>query len=327
MKRREFIAGTVALLGLPRYSHAQGKRRRLGFLAIGDGSGRALNQAELALLDGLRSHGWIDGKNLTIDYRFSYPPDRLAASVADLIALGPDVLIAAGPQAAVPLKSATATIPIVFVSVADPVQLGLVQSLSRPGGNVTGFSTMVPDDFFAKRLEILRELVPGASKIAVLLNPDNPMHRMYFAEQIPRAARMLGVALPVVEATTAEGLDAAFASAAAQHADAIVDAGDALTFVQAPRVIALAAKHHLPANYLFRHDAIGGGLVVYGPDFADLFRRAGGYVDKILNGAKPSDLPIERPIKFELVINIKTAKALGLTVPPSLLVRADEVIE
>ncbi len=327
MKRREFIAGTAALLGLPRYSHAQGKRRRLGFLAVGDGSGKALNKAELALLDGLRGHGWIDGKNLTIDYRFSQPPDRLEASVADLIAFSPDVLIAAGPQAAVPLKTATATIPIVFVFVADPVQLGLVQSLARPGGNMTGISSMVPDDFFAKRIEILRELVPGASKIAVLLNPDNPMHRAYFAEQIPRAAQRLGVALPVVEATTAEELDAAFASAAAQHADAIVDAGDALTFVEAPRVIALAAQHHLPANYLFRHDAFGGGLVVYGPDAADLFRRAGDYVDKIFKGAKPADLPVERPTKFELLINLRTAKALGLTVPPSLLALADEVIE
>jgi putative ABC transport system substrate-binding protein len=326
-RRREFIAGTAALLISPRYSRAQGKRRRLGFLAVGDGSGKALNQAERALPDALSRLGWIEGKNLIIEYRFSQPADRLAASVAELIALSPDVLVAAASQAAVALKSATATIPIVFVSVADAVQLGLVQSLSRPGGNITGLTTMVPDDFFAKRVEILRELVPGASKIAVLLNPDNPMQKVYFAEQIPRTARRLGVALPVVEATTADELDTAFASAAAQHADAIVDAGDALTFVQAPRVIALAAKYHLPANYLFRDDAIGGGLVVYGPDFADLFHRAGGYVDKILNGAKPSDLPIERPTKFELVINMKTAKTLGLTVPPSLLVRADEVIE
>ena len=327
MKRREFLAGTVALFVLPRYSRAQEKRRRLGFLAVGDGSGKVLNQAEQALPDALRSFGWIEGKNLIIEYRFSQPADRLAASVADLIALSPDVLIAAGPQAAVPLKSATATIPIVFVSVADPVQLGLVQSLSRPGGNVTGLSNMVPDDFFAKRLEVLRELVPGASKIAVLINPDNQMQRVYFAEQIPRVAQKIGVTLPVVEATTAEELDAAFASAAAQHADAIIDVGDALTFVQAPRIIALAAKHRLPANYLFRHDAFGGGLVVYGPDFVDLFRRAGDYVDKILKGSKPSDLPVERPAKFELIINLKTAKALGLTVPPSLLVRADEVIE
>jgi putative ABC transport system substrate-binding protein len=327
MKRREFIAGTAALLVSPRHSHAQRNPHRLGFLAIGDGSGKALNQAEQALPDALRSLGWTEGKNLFIDYRFSQPADRLSASATDLIALNPDVLVAAAPQAAVALKSATATIPIVFVSVADPVQLGLVQSLSRPGGNVTGFSTMVPDDFLAKRLEILRELVPGASKIAILINPDNPMHRAYFGDQIPRIARRLSVALPVVEATTAEGLDAAFASAAAQHADAIIDAGDALTFVQAPRVIALAAKHHLPANYLFRNYAIDGGLVVYGPNIADLFRRAGDYVDKILHGTRPSDLPVERPTRFELIVNMKTARALGLTVPPSVLVRADEVIE
>lgn len=326
MKRREFIAGTAALLVSPRRSWAQRARRRLGFLAVGDGSGQALNQAELAFLDALRSLGWIEGKNLVIEYRFSQPADRLAASVAELIALHPDLLIAPGPQAAIALKSATATIPIVFVGVADPVKLGLVQTLSRPGGNMTGLSTMVPDDFFAKRLEILRELVPGASKIALLVNPDNPMQRLYLAEEVPRIGRKLGVTLLPVEATTAEELDVAFASAAAQHADAIIDVGDPLTFVQAPRIIALAAKYRLPANYLFRHYA-NGGLSVYGADTADLFRRAGDYVDKILKGAKPSDLPVERPTKFELVINMKTANALGLTVPPSLLIRADEVIE
>ena len=152
------------------------------------------------------------------------------------------------------------------------------------------------------------------------------MHRLNFAEYLPRTARRLGVALPIVEASTAEELDAAFASAAAQHADGIVDVGDVLTVAEAPRVIALAAKYHLPANYLFRHYA-NGGLSVYGPDLADLFRRAGGYVDKIHKGTKPADLPVEQPTKFELVINMKTAKALGLTVPPSLLIRADEVIE
>ncbi|WP_341511513.1 ABC transporter substrate-binding protein [Bradyrhizobium sp. ISRA442] len=233
MKRREFIASTAALVVSSQHLRAQGKRHRLGFLAVGDGSGKTLNKAELAFLDGLRSYGWIEGKNLIIEYRFSQPADRLAASVTDLIALSPDVLVAPGPQAAKALKSATVTIPIVFVSVADPVRLGLVQSLSRPGGNMTGISTMVPDDFLEKRLEILRELVPGASKIALLVNPDNPMQRLYLAEgQIPRAAQRLGVALLTVEATKAEELDLAFASAAAQHADAIIDWGDALTFVR-----------------------------------------------------------------------------------------------
>ena len=328
MKRREFIAATAALLVSPRRSLAQGARRRLGFLAIGDGSGQALNQAELALFDGLRSHSWIDGRNLIVEYRFSLPADRLPASVADLIALSPDVLVVAGPRAAVALKSATTTIPIVFVAVADPVGLGVVQRLSRPGGNITGLATLVPEDFLGKRIEILRELVPGASKIALMINPGNPIHSLQFAdaEYLPRTARKLGVALQIVEATTAEELDVAFASAAAQHADGIVVLGDVLTFIEAPRVIALAAKYHLPANYLFRHYA-HGGLSVYGPDIADLYRRAGDYVDKILKGTKPSDLPVEQPTKFELVINMKTAKALGLTVPTSLLLRADEVIE
>jgi putative ABC transport system substrate-binding protein len=323
MKRRDFIAATAALLVSPRRSLAQGARRRIGFLAVGDGSGQAFNQAERVFLDGLRSRGWVDG-NLIIESRFSHPPDRLPASVADLIALNPDVLIAAGPQAALSLKSATATIPIVFVAVADPVRLGLVQSLSRPGGNITGITTNVPEDFLGKRLEILREFVPDASKIAILVNPNNPT--LYLVEETRRMARKLGIMLLTVEATTAEQLDVAFASAAAQNADAIIDFGDPLTYVEAPRIIALAAKHHLPANYLFRIYA-NGGLSVYGADTADLFRRAGGFVDRILKGTKPSDLAVEQPTKFELVINLKTAKVLGLEVPPSLLAIADEVIE
>ena len=176
-----------------------------------------------------------------------------------------------------------------------------------------------------KNVEILRELIPGASKIALLDNPGNPAHRLVLAE-VPSTAQSTGVALPIVEATTAEELDTAFASAAAQHADAIVVFGDELTSREAPRVTALAANRHLPAIYLFRAFA-PGGLIVYGPDIADLVRRAGDYVDKILRGTKPADLPVEQPTKFELIINMKTAKALGLTVPPSLLVRADELIE
>ena len=246
--------------------------------------------------------------------------------VADLIALSPDLLIAAGPQAAAALKSATATIPIVFVAVADPVGLGLVQSLSHPGGNITGFATDVPGNLIAKRIEILRELVPGASKIALLVNPNNPMHRLRLAEEIPRIARNLGVALPIVEATTAEELDIAFASAAAQRADAIVVLGDTLTVCRGPASYR-ACGEASSAGDLFFPTLRQWRIVVYGPDIADLFRRAGGYVDKILKGTKPSDLPVEQPTKFELVINMKTAKALGLTVPPSLLVRADEVIE
>jgi putative ABC transport system substrate-binding protein len=203
---------------------------------------------------------------------------------------------------------------------------GLVQSLSRPGGNVTGLATYAPGDWIGKRIEILRELVPRASKIALLVNPGNPMHKLVLANEVSSAARSMDVALPIVEATTADELDTAFASAAAQQADAMIVFGDNLTNQEAPHVTALAANNHLPAIYLIRQFATDG-LVVYGPDLADLFRRAGGYVDKILKGTKPANLPVEQPTKFELVINMNTAKALGLTVPPSLLVRADEIIE
>jgi putative ABC transport system substrate-binding protein len=273
----------------------------------------------------LRENGWIEGKNLLVEYR--YAPDRLPALAADLVALTPDLIIAPSPQAASALKSATTTIPIVFVAVADPVGLVLVQSLSRPGGNITGLATFVPGQFVSKMVDTLREMVPTASKIAILVNPGNPIHRLIVAEELPETARKLGVTLPVVEATTADELDIAFASAVAQHADGIIPFGDPLTLNNAPRVTALAAEHRLPALYLFRLFATNGGLISYGPDIADLFFRAGGYVDKILKGTKPSDLPVEQPTKFELVINVKTAKALSLTVPPSLLARADEVIE
>jgi putative ABC transport system substrate-binding protein len=278
--------------------------------------------------ESLRDHGWIDGKNVIIDYRYwEGHAERIPSLAAELVALRPDLLVSSGPQATVALKSATATIPIVFVSVADPVGLGLVQSLSRPGGNITGLATMVPDDFLAKRIQILQDLA-GASKIALLVNPGNQMqHKLITAELLDRIARNLGVALLTVEATTPEEIDAAFASAAAQHADAIVDVGDTLTILEAPRVIALAAKYHLPANYLYRLFVDQGGLLFYGPDLADLFRRTADYVDKVLKGMKVADLPVEQPAKFELVINMKTIKALGLTVPPSILARADEVIE
>jgi putative ABC transport system substrate-binding protein len=323
MKRRDFIAATAAVLVSPRPLLAGGSPRRVGYL---DGAFKNLPLFKV-WQDSLRDHGWIEGKNLIVDYRSAEGrTERLSALAAELVTLKPDLLVGGGPTVALALKSATATIPIVFVAVFDPVAIGLVQSLSRPGGNVTGLATYVPGDWVAKRIEILRELVPGASNIALLVNPGNPAHKLMLAEEVPDTARNLGVALPIVEATTADELDTAFASAVAQQADAMIVFGDYLTNQEAPRVTALAANHHLPAIYLFRQFA-DGGLISYGPDIADLLRRAGGYVDKILNGTKPADLPVEQPTKFELVINMKTAKALGLTVPPSMLVRADEVIE
>jgi putative ABC transport system substrate-binding protein len=324
MKRREFIAATAALLVLPRRSWAQGKPRRIGFLGVwADEPDR--DPIHAAWLSGLREKGWIEGKNLLVEYR--YAPDRLPALAAELVALNPELIIAQGPEPALALKSATATIPIVLVTVYDPVGIGLVQSLSHPGGNITGLSTSVPGGMVGKSVEILRELIPDATRIAFLVNPQNSIHRQILTEEAPRTARRLGLALPVVEATKADELDAAFASAVAQRADAInVFADIPTTILHWPRVVALAAEHHLPAIYLYRQFA-KGGLVVYGPDAPELVRHAGEYVDKILKGTKPSELPVVQPTKFELVINLKTAKALGLTVPTSLLLRADEVIE
>ncbi|MEH2614360.1 ABC transporter substrate-binding protein [Bradyrhizobium sp. AZCC 1693] len=231
MKRREFIAGTAALLVSPRRSRAQATPRRIGFLGnFLDPPGRE------AWRNGLRERGWIEGKNLLVEYRLAETPDRMPNLAAELVGLTPDLIVAAGPQAAVPLKSATATIPIVFVAVFDPVGLGLVQSLAHPGGNITGLATYVPGGWVAKRIEILRELVPGASKIAILVNPGNPIHRLLLAEEIPSTARNLGVDLPIVEASTAEKLDIAFASAASQRADAIIVFGDPLTMIEAPEL-------------------------------------------------------------------------------------------
>src|SRR5882724_855961 len=226
MKRRDFIAATAALLVWPRPLRAEGPPRRVGYL---DPVFKNLSLFKV-WQDSLRDHGWIEGKNLIVDYRSAEGrTERLSALAAELVALKPDLLVAGGPTVALALKSATATIPIVFVAVFDPVAIGLVQSLSRPGGNITGLATYAPGDWIAKRIEILRELVPGASKIAILVNPGNPIHRLLLAEEIPSTARNLGVALPIVEATTAEELDIAFASAAAQRADAIIVFGDALT--------------------------------------------------------------------------------------------------
>jgi putative ABC transport system substrate-binding protein len=299
---------------------AQGKPRRIGYLGG--------FEYPAPLRRGIDEKGWIEGKNLILDYRyFEGDNARIPPLAAELVALNPDLLICSTGQAAMGLKTATVTIPIIFVGIANPVELGLVQSLSRPGGNITGLTTFVPGDFATKQIEILRELVPNVSKIAILANQGNPMHALLLAEEIPRAARNLGIALPVVEATMAEQLDIAFASATGQRADAMVVFGDTMVLRQASRVVALAAEHRLPAMYLFGQFTNVGGLISYGPDLADLFRRVGGYVDNILKGIKPSDLPVEQPTKFELVINLKAAKALGLTVPPSLLVRADKVIE
>ena len=307
MKRRDFIAGTAALLVLPRRSWALGMPRRVGYLDP------VIQNAPLYKVwqDSLRDHGWIEGKNLIIDSRSA---EGHAASSGGTCR--PQARFARWSQPAGRFSP----------EIGNGYHSDYIRGRVRSRGDRPCPKLVAPGDWIAKRIEILRELVPGVSKIALLVNPGNPIHRLVLANEVSSTARSLGVALPTVEAATATELDAAFASAAAQQADAIIVFADNLTGQEAPRVTALAANHHLPAIYLFRQFA-PGGLIVYGPDLADLFRRAGGYVDKILKGTKPADLPVEQPVKFELVINMKTAKALGLTVPASLLVRADEVVE
>jgi putative ABC transport system substrate-binding protein len=281
-----------------------------------------------SLRDGLRSVGWIEGSNLQIEYRAAGgQTDRLPALMQELAGRRPDVIFTSGPQPAVVAKNATSTIPIVFVGIADPVRIGLVQSLARPGGNVTGLATVVPGGFIGKQLEVLKQLLPKATRIAVLINPSNEITRALFPLEGPAAAQQLGLQLQMLEVRAPEGIESAIEAAVQEKADALWVLGDPIFHNPSQRIPDLAARAKLPALYITAELVNVGGLVSYGPDFMELFRRAGVYVDKILKGAKPAELPVEQPTKFQLVINLKTAKALGITIPQSLLQRADEVIQ
>jgi putative ABC transport system substrate-binding protein len=281
-----------------------------------------------ALREGLRSAGWVEGGNLQIEYRAAGgQTDRLPALAQELVDLKPDLIVASSPQPTRAVKNATSTIPIVFIAVADPVRVGLVESLARPGGNVTGAATLVPGGFIAKQLEILKQAVPKATRIAALVNPTNEVARAVFPLEGPPAARQLEVQLQVLEVRAPEGIERAIDAAVQEKADALWVVGDPIFNSPAQRIPDLAARAKLPAMYLLREQVDAGGLMSYGPDFIELYRRGAVYVDKILKGTKPADLPVEQPTKFQLVINLKTAKALGLTIPQSVLLRADEIIQ
>lgn len=281
-----------------------------------------------ALRDALRIAGWVEGRNLHIEYRAAGGQfERLPALARELVDLKPDLIIASSPQPSRAVKNATSTIPIVFIAVADPVRVGLVESLARPGGNVTGVATLVPGGFMAKGLEVLKQAVPQATRIAVLLNPSNEVTNALFPVEAPPAARQLGVKLQVLEVRSPEGIERAIDAAVQQDADALWVVGDPIFHNPPQRIPDLAARANLPAMYLFRELVTAGGLMSYGPDLIELNRRGAVYVDKILKGAKPADLAVEQPTKFQLVINLKTAKALGITIPQSVLSRADEVIQ
>jgi putative ABC transport system substrate-binding protein len=317
----------VSLLAAPLAADAQqtGKMPRIGFLSATTPSDRP------ALLDAfrqrLRELGWVEGKNFVIDYRYAEGRvDRLPDLAAELVRLKVDLLVSWGTQGVTAAKSATGTIPIVMIAVRDPIGIGLIASLARPGGNVTGVSGSAGLEWVAKQLELLKETAPKIRRVAILSSPTNAYHQLAIKE-VDVAARSLGLQLQLLEARGPNDFDGAFAAMAKEGVGALLVLSDAMLNSHATRIADLAARSRLPAEYGVRESVEAGGLMSYGPSFLDSFRGAATYVDKILKGAKPAELPVEQPTKFELVINMKTAKALGLTIPQSVLLRADQVIE
>ena len=279
-----------------------------------------------AFHQGLSETGYVEGQNLTIEYRWAEDRnDRLPALAADLVGRKVDVIVAGALLGALAAKSATSTIPIVFTGVADPVVAGLVTSLARPGGNLTGFSSL-GGELVRKLLELLSELVPQASVIALLVNPNNPNTERMITD-VQEAARAKGLQLPILKAGTERELDSAFATLIQLQAGALIVGGDPFFSNRREQLVALASRQAVPAIYQFREFATVGGLISYGASNPALYRQAGNYAGRILKGAKPADPPVQQPTRFELVINLNAAKALGLTVPPSMLDLADEVIE
>ena len=326
MNRRAFVAALGAVLAAPRGAEAQrpGKVSRIGYF---DGASPTTNPGLLeAFHDGLRELGYVEGRNLVIEYRWAEGRyERLPALAADLVKIPVEVIVCVGDPVILAAKQATSSIPIVMASVGDPLGRGFVASLARPGGNITGVSNLAVA-LSGKWLEILKEALPKLSHVAVLRNADNPTHALFWAEA-QRAARDLVLTIQSLEVRSGSDIDVAFASMLREHVGAFIVLPDPLLTGERGRIADLAARGHMPGIAAFRENVQVGGLMAYGPSLAANRRRAALFVDKILKGAKPSDLPVEQPTKFEFVINLKTAKALGLTIPPSLLLRADQIIE
>jgi putative ABC transport system substrate-binding protein len=326
MKRRKFIAllgGAIAAWPLGLHAQVPAKIARIGYIA--GGGGTMAERMLAALRQGLSELGYIDGQTVIVEFRSAEGlSERIPGLVSELVDLKVDVLVTGSSPGALAAKKATGTIPIVMVST-DPIGLGLVASLARPGGNVTGLSYF-NEAIQAKRLEMLVDFVPGLARVAVLRNPTVAAHANFWTVTETAAAK-LGVSLQALDVHEPDDFEAAFVAAVRGKAQALIALDDGLTIAYRPRIVALAASSRLPAIYGLREFPDDGGLISYGPNFADLTRRSATYVDKILKGAKPSELPVEQPTKIDLVINRKTANALGLTLPPTLLARADEVIE
>jgi len=326
MRRREFIAGLGMTAALPWRARAQQPAIPfVGFL-----SSRSPSESEdvvKAFRQGLAESGYVVGQNVAIEYRWAEGRyDRLPALAAELVGMHVAAILAAGgPPSALAAKKATAQIPVVFSASDDPVGLGLVRSLSHPGGNVTGMS-LFNATLSAKRLALLHEFVPAAHTIGYLTNPANPSMRLE-VEAVQEAARANAVDVKVINASNDQEIEAAFADLSSRHIGAVMVAGEPFFDSKRALIVGLAAKHAIPASYSWRQNVAMGGLLSYGTSITDSYRGAGAYCGRILKGEKPADLPVMQPTKFELTINLKTAKALGLNVPPALLTGADEVIE
>jgi len=323
MKRRAFITllgGAAVAWPLTVRARQAAKMRTIGYLSPGAAPGIT------ALFDALPELGWIEGKNIAFERRWAENRlERLPELAAELVRLNVDVIVAVGTLAPLAAKRATSTIPIVMTAAGDPLGSGLVASLAQPGGNITGMSLMTPD-VAGKRLELLKEVLPRVARVAVLWNAANPYPALVF-KATQSAGRTLGVEVQSLEVRGPDDLDGAFKAAKAQRPDALIAVEDPLTFSYRKRIADFAVAERLPSLQGFGEDVAAGALMSYGANLEDLFRRAAGYVDKILKGAKPADLPIQQPTKFELVLNLKTAKALGLEIPPRVIALADEVIE
>jgi putative tryptophan/tyrosine transport system substrate-binding protein len=329
MKRREFISlvgGTAATLPLAARAQQSERMRRIGVLLNTAADDMVFQTRVGAFLQGLALLGWTIGRNVRIEVRWSGgKADEARRYATELAALAPDVILAHGVSSVRPLLQATRTVPIVFPIASDPVGAGLVESLARPGGNATGFMSF-EYTLSGKWLELLKDIAPGVTRVAVLQDPTQGGGSSAFAV-IQAAAPSLGVEVTPVNLRDAPEIERALADFARTSNGGLIVTGSALSNVHHKLIITLAARHKLPAIYLERSFAADGGLISYGSDYIDHYRRAAGYVDRILKGEKPADLPVQAPTKYQLVINLKTAKALGLTVPDSLLARADEVIE
>jgi putative ABC transport system substrate-binding protein len=332
MNRRDLVVTAVALLALGRVAapldaEAQqaGKVYRIGYLSTP--TRESVENGLQAFLRKLRELGWVDGHNLIIEYRWADGNvERLPDLAAELVRRNVDVIVAPAGSAALAAKHATSTIPIVMIFPSDPVEIGLVGSLRRPGGNITGTTFTPGPEIFGKQLQILKETIPHASRVAILSNPADPSFALQVRD-VEATAKSLHIRLQRVEARGPEEFESAFAAMARERTEALVITGSSTFLAHRARLGELAVKGRLPTMYSFRENVEAGGLMAYAVNMADFVGRAAVYVDKILKGANPADLPVEQPTRFELVMNLKTARALGLTIPQSLLLRADEVIQ